>query len=204
MTWLSLQVVYLWRHVPSTAPPFILSWSNLEKLFGPLHRSSPFIGELRCQAIQMEHGPYIAERAQKAVYVYCEMSVKLFPLPKIPAYCPSSVLAVPPSRLWQSHRGVLHCRRVLHWRPVLPYRPWQRLLMWWQSADRDDVPYRAGIGRFLVASSTPAYFWPVIFCHFALKSRKAGVVTYFIFVYAPYSFTLFSNTELHCKRKKKT
>jgi hypothetical protein len=53
---LSLQVFYLWRHVSSTAPPFILWWSNLEILFGPLHRSSLFIGELRCQAIQMEHG----------------------------------------------------------------------------------------------------------------------------------------------------
>jgi hypothetical protein len=70
MTILSLQVVYLWRHVSSTAPPFILLWANLEILFGPLHlRSSPFIGELRCQAIQMEHGPYIAERTQKAVYI---------------------------------------------------------------------------------------------------------------------------------------
>jgi hypothetical protein len=29
---------------------------NLEILFGPLHRSSPFIGELPCQVIQMEHG----------------------------------------------------------------------------------------------------------------------------------------------------
>jgi hypothetical protein len=56
MTRLSLQVVYLWRHVSSTAPPFILWWQNLEILLGPLHRSSPFIGELRCQAIQMEHG----------------------------------------------------------------------------------------------------------------------------------------------------
>jgi hypothetical protein len=55
MTRLSLQVVYLWRHVSS----------NLEILFGPLHRSSPFIGEPRCQAIQMEHSPYIAERTQK-------------------------------------------------------------------------------------------------------------------------------------------
>jgi hypothetical protein len=35
----------------------------------PLHRSSPFIGGLRFQAIQMEHGPYIAERTQKAVYI---------------------------------------------------------------------------------------------------------------------------------------
>jgi hypothetical protein len=66
---LSLQVVYLWRHVSSTAPPFILWWSNFEILFGPLHRSSPFIGELRCQAIQTEHGPYIAERTQKEVYI---------------------------------------------------------------------------------------------------------------------------------------
>jgi hypothetical protein len=52
---LSLKVVYLWRHVSSTAPPFILWWWNLETLFSPLNRSSPFIGELRCQAIQMEH-----------------------------------------------------------------------------------------------------------------------------------------------------
>jgi hypothetical protein len=66
---LSLQVVYLWHHVSSTAPLVILWWSNLEILFGPLHHSSPFIGELRCQAIQMEHGPYIAERTQKAVYI---------------------------------------------------------------------------------------------------------------------------------------
>jgi hypothetical protein len=35
----------------------------------PLHRSSPFIGGLRCQAIQTEQGPYIAKRTQKAVYV---------------------------------------------------------------------------------------------------------------------------------------
>jgi hypothetical protein len=69
MTRLSLQVVYLWRHVPSTAPPFILWWSNLEILFAPLHCSSPFIGELRSQAFQMEHGPYIAERTQNAVYI---------------------------------------------------------------------------------------------------------------------------------------
>jgi hypothetical protein len=65
----SLEVVYLWRHVSSTAPPLILWWSNLETLFGTLHRSSPFIGELRCQAIQMEHGPNIAETTPKAVYI---------------------------------------------------------------------------------------------------------------------------------------
>jgi hypothetical protein len=67
---LSLKVVYLWRHVSSTAPPFILWWSNLEILIGSLHRSSPFIGELRCQAIQTEHGPYIAERTQKSSILY--------------------------------------------------------------------------------------------------------------------------------------
>jgi hypothetical protein len=66
---LSLQVFYLWRHVLSKAPPFILWWSNLEILFAPLHRSSHFMGGLRCQAIQTEHGPYIAERTQKAVYI---------------------------------------------------------------------------------------------------------------------------------------
>jgi hypothetical protein len=68
MSRLSLQGFYLWRHVLSTAP-FILWWSNFEILFGPLHRSSPFIRELRCQAIQTEHGPYAAERTQKAVYI---------------------------------------------------------------------------------------------------------------------------------------
>jgi hypothetical protein len=70
MSRLSLQVFYLWRHVLSTAPPFILWWSNFEILFAPLHRSSPFIGGLRCQAIQTEHGLYnIAERTKKAVYI---------------------------------------------------------------------------------------------------------------------------------------
>jgi hypothetical protein len=70
MSRLSLQVFYLWRHVLSTQrPPFILWWSILEILFVPLHRSSPFIGGLRCQAIQTEHGPFIAERIQKAVYI---------------------------------------------------------------------------------------------------------------------------------------
>jgi hypothetical protein len=42
----SLQVFYLWRHVLSTAPPFVLWWSNLEILFAPpppqlsLHRKT--------------------------------------------------------------------------------------------------------------------------------------------------------------------
>jgi hypothetical protein len=63
MSRLSFQVFYLWHHVLST---FILWWPNLEILFAPLHRSSPFIGGLLCQAIQMEHGPYIAERTPKS------------------------------------------------------------------------------------------------------------------------------------------
>jgi hypothetical protein len=47
-----------------------LWWSNLEILIVPLHRNSPFIGELRCQTIHMEHGlEYIAERTQNAVYI---------------------------------------------------------------------------------------------------------------------------------------
>jgi hypothetical protein len=66
----TVQGFYLSRHVLSTAPPFILWWSNLEILFSPLlHRSSPFIGGLRCQAIRTEHGPYIAQRTQKTVYI---------------------------------------------------------------------------------------------------------------------------------------
>jgi hypothetical protein len=36
-------VFYLWSHVLSTAPTFILWWWHLEILFAPLHRSSPFI-----------------------------------------------------------------------------------------------------------------------------------------------------------------
>jgi hypothetical protein len=42
---------------------------KLRTLFAPLHRSSPFIRELRFQAIQTEHGPYITERTQKVVYI---------------------------------------------------------------------------------------------------------------------------------------
>jgi hypothetical protein len=41
------------RHLPKYS---ILWWWNLGILLGPLHRSSPFIEELRCQAIQIEHG----------------------------------------------------------------------------------------------------------------------------------------------------
>jgi hypothetical protein len=77
ISWLDwgLQVVYLWRHVSSTAPPFILWWWNLEILFGPLHRSSPFIGELRCQAIQMKHGLILYSIEDPKRSLYCKMSV---------------------------------------------------------------------------------------------------------------------------------
>jgi hypothetical protein len=62
----------------------VLWWSNLEILFAPLHRSSPFTGGLRCQAIQTEHGPYIAERIQKAVYiVICLWTTLDFSSPKL-------------------------------------------------------------------------------------------------------------------------
>jgi hypothetical protein len=73
MSRLSLQVFYLWRHVLPTTPPFLLWWSNLEILFAPLHRSSPFIGGLRCQAIQTEHGPQKEPKKQSTVY--CDMSM---------------------------------------------------------------------------------------------------------------------------------
>jgi hypothetical protein len=38
-------------------------------LFAPLYRSSPFKGGVSCQAIQTEHGLFIAERTPKAVYI---------------------------------------------------------------------------------------------------------------------------------------
>jgi hypothetical protein len=99
MSRLSLKVVYLWRHVSSTAPPFILWWSNLEILFGPLQRSSPFIGELRCQAIQTEHGPYIAERTQKAVYIVRCICVRyskpiIFAIMRLMKWCGSRIIFI--------------------------------------------------------------------------------------------------------------
>jgi hypothetical protein len=77
MSRLSLQVFYLWRHVLSTAPPFTVYYGgqNLEILFAPLHRSSPFIGGLHCQAIQTEHGPYTYIRKNPKSNLYCEMSM---------------------------------------------------------------------------------------------------------------------------------
>jgi hypothetical protein len=75
MSRLSLQVFYLWRHVLSTAPPFILWWSNLETLIAPLNRSSPFIGGLRYQAIQTEHGRSVYSRNNPKSSLNCEMSI---------------------------------------------------------------------------------------------------------------------------------
>jgi hypothetical protein len=113
MTRLSLQVFYLCLRVSSTAPLFILWWSNLEILVDPLHRSSPFIGELSCQSIQMEHGPYIAERTQKAVYtVRCLLSV----------VCTSSSVArdvfFPDPTIFSSRD------------PIISFIPWSRTLTW--------------------------------------------------------------------------
>jgi hypothetical protein len=62
---LPLQGFYLWRHVLSKAPPFILWWPNLETLFVPLHRSFYFIGGLRCLPIQKENSLYIAEEPEQ-------------------------------------------------------------------------------------------------------------------------------------------
>jgi hypothetical protein len=66
----------------------ILWRSNLEIIFAPLHRSSPFIGELRCRAIQTEHGPYIAERTQKAVYIVRYLWLPHIQLQFMYRFCP--------------------------------------------------------------------------------------------------------------------
>jgi hypothetical protein len=52
-----------------SAAIYIMVVNFINTNWPPPHCSSPFIRELRCQAIQMEHGPYIAERTQKAVYI---------------------------------------------------------------------------------------------------------------------------------------
>jgi hypothetical protein len=65
---LPLQGFYLWRHVLSTAPPFILWWSNLEILFVPLHRSFCFIRRLRWQPIQKEHSRYSRQNTNISLY----------------------------------------------------------------------------------------------------------------------------------------
>jgi hypothetical protein len=44
---LSLQVFYLWRPVLSTAPPFILWWSNLEILFAPYPPANGLLSQYR-------------------------------------------------------------------------------------------------------------------------------------------------------------
>jgi hypothetical protein len=53
---------YLWRHILSTAPPFIFWWWKFEILFEPLPRSSPFIGGQCLQPIQMGHSLHIRGR----------------------------------------------------------------------------------------------------------------------------------------------
>jgi hypothetical protein len=48
---------------------YIMVVKFINTIFAPLHRSSPFLRGLRCQAIQTEHGSYITERTQKTVYI---------------------------------------------------------------------------------------------------------------------------------------
>jgi hypothetical protein len=103
MTRLSLQVFYLWRNVSWTAPPLILWWSNLEILFGPLHRSSPFIEELRC---------HIAERTQKAGYIVRCVWLKCAAVPVL-----HIVLAPFPFAYLQKHFTIEKDRAIL-------YLPW--------------------------------------------------------------------------------
>jgi hypothetical protein len=56
---------------------YIIVGSNLEILFGPLHRSPPFIEELRCQAIQTEHRSYsiLYSRENPKRSLYCDISM---------------------------------------------------------------------------------------------------------------------------------
>jgi hypothetical protein len=126
MSRLNLQVFYLWRHVLSTAPPFILWGSNLEILFAPLHRSSPFIGGLRCQAIQMEHVLYIAERTQKAVYIvrclWCSTVNRTLNAPWSENFHvvknPQLSRGVYPSYAWVAWLLMFRVRRIFTWNLV--------------------------------------------------------------------------------------
>jgi hypothetical protein len=76
MTRLSLQVVYLWHHESSTAPPFITWWPNFEIHFAPLHRSSPF------KQFKWNTLLYSTEDPKRSLY--CEMSVTVSTLSYTP------------------------------------------------------------------------------------------------------------------------
>jgi hypothetical protein len=65
---LPLHCFYLWRHVLSTAPPFMLWWGKFEILFDPLTHSSSFIGGQRWQPIQMGHSLHIRGRIGGGLY----------------------------------------------------------------------------------------------------------------------------------------
>jgi hypothetical protein len=56
---LLLHGFYLWRHVLSTVPPFILWWWQFAIPFDPLPRSSSFLGGQRWQPIQTGHSLHI-------------------------------------------------------------------------------------------------------------------------------------------------
>jgi hypothetical protein len=59
---------HLWRHLLSTAPPFILWWWKFDLLFDPLPGTSSFLGRQRWQPIQMEHSLQIRGRGRSRYY----------------------------------------------------------------------------------------------------------------------------------------
>jgi hypothetical protein len=72
MTRLSLKIVYLWRHVSSTAPPFILWWWNLEILYLPPSTVKLF----KWNTLLYSKDP---KRTQSAVYIVrCLWCILLF------------------------------------------------------------------------------------------------------------------------------
>jgi hypothetical protein len=66
------------------------AWWNLETLFAPLNRSSPFIGQLRCQAIQMEHALILQRgpNAQSILWDVCgSISLRCVSMHSVCMYC---------------------------------------------------------------------------------------------------------------------
>jgi hypothetical protein len=78
MTRLSLQVFYLWCHVSSTAPPFILWWTNLEILFGPLPPQL-FLHRRAALSSNSKGTRSVNSRENPKRSLYCEMSVVVSP-----------------------------------------------------------------------------------------------------------------------------
>jgi hypothetical protein len=81
MSRLSLQVFYLWRImycIVDSAAIYIMVVIFRNNICSPSHRSSPFLGGLRCQSIQTEHSPYTYSRKNPKSSLYCEMSMGLW------------------------------------------------------------------------------------------------------------------------------